>query len=117
MQTIRINANLLNHLTWHVSHQGDGLILWNPKAEHNAKIWASESFGFRLNRNRVQSTYNPMFDDSLEVYLVRMIKRTLPNYDVVCSPRWPLKHLLAECNNIADQVYLSGLRMIGFLIH
>ena len=83
--------------------------MWNPKAQLDMKIWASESFGFRINQNRPQSAYDAMYHGSVQNMVAKMVKLSLLHYDAVCGDRWPVKSVLVECNHNADQAYLSTL--------
>jgi len=83
--------------------------LWNPKAQRDMKIWASESFGYRLNLNRPQTAYDCEYHGSVQNMVAKIVKSTLPHYDAACGDRWPVKSLLIECNYNADQAYLSTL--------
>ena len=89
--------------------QGDGLVLMNPKAKEDLKIWASNDLALLLLNRRELSAYCHVADGSVEFLLLKLVKKCLPHYDALISNRLPLRNLIQQYSHIADLVVFRNM--------
>lgn len=87
------------------------MILLNKDAAYDTKVWASESFAYRLLRNTNPSAYKLILG-SIATHLTKMIQDALPHYWAITNTRWDAERLLRDHGNIADVAFMSLLSVI-----
>lgn len=84
------------------------MVLLNPHAKMDVKVWASPNFAWKILKGRMPESLLD-HDASPSTHLTELLIGSLPHYNALCGKRWTVSALLREANYIADVAFLSFL--------